>query len=58
MSNNELVPSSFLNKFFYFIQRLAFKHSLIVIGCSLILAGLSIWVTGEKLTLEPGEETL
>jgi len=58
MSNNELVPSSFLNKFFHFIERLAFKHSLIVIGCSLILAGLSIWVTGEKLTFRTGRGDL
>ena len=58
MSNNELVPSSFLNKFFHFIQRLAFKHSLIVIGCSLILAGLSIWVTSEKLTFRTGRGDL
>ena len=58
MSNNELVPSSFLNKLFHFIQRLAFKHSLIVIGCSLILAGLSIWVTSEKLTFRTGRGDL
>ena len=58
MSNNELVPSSFLNKFFHFIERLAFKHSLIVIGCSLILAGLSIWVTSEKLTFKTGRGDL
>ncbi len=58
MSNNELVPSSFLNKFFHFIGRLAFKHSLIVIGCSLILAGLSIWVTSEKLTFRTGRGDL
>ena len=58
MSNNELVPSSFLNKFFHFIERLAFKHSLIVIGCSLILAGLSIWVTSEKLTFRTGRGDL
>jgi len=58
MSNNELAPSSFLNKFFHFIQRLACKHSLIVIGCSLILAGLSIWVTSEKLTFRTGRGDL
>ena len=58
MSNNELVPSSFLNKFFHFIERLVFKHSLIVIGCSLILAGLSIWVTSEKLTFRTGRGDL
>ena len=58
MSNNELVPSSFLNKFFHFIERLAFKHSLIVIACSLILAGLSIWVTSEKLTFRTGRGDL
>ena len=58
MSNNEPTPSSFLNKFFHFIERLAFKHSLIVIACSLILAGLSIWVTGEKLTFRTGRGDL
>ena len=58
MSNNELVPSSFLNKFFHFIERLAFKHSLVVIACSLILAGLSIWITSEKLTFRTGRGDL
>ncbi|MDC1152507.1 MMPL family transporter [Nitrospinaceae bacterium] len=58
MSNNEPTPSSFLNKFFHFIERLAFKHSLVVIACSLILAGLSIWVTSEKLTFRTGRGDL
>ena len=58
MSNNEPAPPSFLNKFFHFIERLAFKHSLVVIACSLILAGLSIWVTGEKLTFRTGRGDL
>ena len=50
MSNNP----SFLNKLFRFIERLAFKHSLVVVALSIILAGLSIWVTGEKLTFKTG----
>jgi hopanoid biosynthesis associated RND transporter like protein HpnN len=54
MSNNP----SFLNKLFCFIERLAFKHSLIVVALSLILAGVSIWVTGEKLTFKTGRGDL
>ncbi|MDC1121746.1 MMPL family transporter [Nitrospinaceae bacterium] len=47
-----------LNKLFRFIERLAFKHSLIVVALSIILAGLSIWVTGEKLTFKTGRGDL
>jgi uncharacterized protein len=54
MSNNP----SFLNKIFRFIERLAFKHSLIVVALSLILAGVSIWITGEKLTFKTGRGDL
>jgi hopanoid biosynthesis associated RND transporter like protein HpnN len=60
MSNNDSDnPSSiFLNKLFRFIERLAFKHSLVVVAVSVILAGLSIWVTGEKLTFKTGRGDL
>jgi uncharacterized protein len=47
-----------LNKLFRFIERLAFKHSLIVVALSIILAGLSIWITGEKLTFKTGRGDL
>ncbi len=47
-----------LNKLFQFIERLAFKHSLVVVAVSLILAGLSIWVTAEKLTFKTGRGDL
>jgi uncharacterized protein len=47
-----------LNKLFRFIERIAFKHSLIVVALSIILAGLSIWVTGEKLTFKTGRGDL
>ena len=47
-----------LNKLFHFIERLAFKHSLIVVALSIILAGLSIWVTVEKLTFKTGRGDL
>ena len=49
---------SFLNKLFQFIERLAFRHSLLVVTVSLVLAGLSIWVTGEKLTFKTGRGDL
>ncbi|MFT4578135.1 MAG: hopanoid biosynthesis associated RND transporter like protein HpnN [Nitrospinales bacterium] len=47
-----------LNKLFRFIERLAFKHSLVVVAVSVILAGLSIWVTAEKLTFKTGRGDL
>ncbi len=50
--------STILNKLFSFIERLAFKHSLIVVVLSIILAGVSIWVTGEKLTFKTGRGDL
>ncbi len=58
MSNNDSDNPSLLNKLFSFIERLAFKHSLIVVAISVILAGLSIWVTGEKLTFKTGRGDL
>ena len=56
MSNSN--KHTLLNKLFRFIERLAFKHSLIVVALSIILAGLSIWVTGEKLTFKTGRGDL
>lgn len=58
MSNSDFNKYTILNKFFQFIERLAFKHSLVVVAVSLILAGLSIWVTGEKLTFKTGRGDL
>ena len=47
-----------LNKLFQFIERLAFRHSLLVVIVSVVMAGLSIWVTGEKLTFKTGRGDL
>jgi hypothetical protein len=49
---------SLLGKLFQFIERLVFRHSLLVVVVSLILAGASIWVTGEKLTFKTGRGDL
>lgn len=48
----------FLNKLFNFIERLAFRHSFLVVLVSLLLAGLSIWVTSERLTFKTGRGDL
>ena len=58
MSNPNRDRPSLLNRLFYLIERLAFRHSLIIIAFSLILAALSIWVTGEKLTFKTGRGDL
>jgi len=50
--------SKFLNRLFYFAEYLAFRHSLFVVFVSLFLAGLSIWITGQKLTFKTGRGDL
>jgi predicted RND superfamily exporter protein len=47
-----------LDRFFFQIERFAFKHSFSVIAASLILAALSMWVTVEKLTFKTGRGDL
>ena len=60
MSNHdpERSSSSTLNRLFHFVEHLAFTHSLLVVVVSLVLAGFSIWVTGQKLTFKPAEGIL
>ncbi|MEC7786247.1 MAG: MMPL family transporter [Nitrospinota bacterium] len=60
MSNNDPDRSSSttLNRLFHFIENLAFRHSLLVVVISLVLAGFSIWVTGQKLTFKTGRGDL
>ena len=60
MSHNdpEKTSSKLLNRLFYFVEYLAFRHSLIVVIVSLFLSGLSIWITGQKLTFKTGRGDL
>ena len=60
MSNNdpERSSSTILNRLFHFVEHLAFSHSLLVVVVSLVLAGFSIWVTGQKLTFKTGRGDL
>lgn len=60
MSNNdpERSSSTILNRLFHFVEHLAFTHSLLVVVVSLVLAGFSIWVTGQKLTFKTGRGDL
>ena len=60
MSNNdpEKSSSTILNRLFHFVEHLAFTHSLLVVVVSLVLAGFSIWVTGQKLTFKTGRGDL
>jgi uncharacterized protein len=50
--------SGALNRFFSVIERFAFRHSLLVLSVSLILAVLSVWVTAQKLTFKTGRGDL
>ena len=47
-----------LNRFFFVIERFAYRHSLLVISVSLVLAILSLWVTAQKLTFKTGRGDL
>ncbi|MEC9019582.1 MAG: MMPL family transporter, partial [Nitrospinota bacterium] len=60
MSQNDPAksPSTLLNRLFHFAEYLAFRHSLLVVFVSLFLAGLSIWITGQKLTFKTGRGDL
>lgn len=53
-------PSSngILNRFFAVIERIAYRHSLLVISVSLVVAILSVWVTAQKLTFKTGRGDL
>ena len=60
MSNidSESSSSTIVNRLFHFVVHLAFRHSLLVVIVSLVLAGFSIWVTGQKLTFKTGRGDL
>ena len=47
-----------LNRFFFVIERFAYRRSLLVISVSLVLAILSLWVTAQKLTFKTGRGDL
>ena len=47
-----------LNRFFFVIERFAYRRSLLVISVSLVLAILSLWVTAKKLTFKTGRGDL
>ena len=47
-----------LNRFFFVIERFAYRHSVLVILVSLVLAFLSVWVTAQKLTFKTGRGDL
>ena len=47
-----------LSRFLSGIERIAYRHSLLVIAASLILAVLSLWVTAQKLTFKTGRGDL
>ena len=52
-NNSEgLNEPSLLNRFFLNIERFAYTHSIAVILISLLIAGLSIWVTVENLSFK------
>jgi hypothetical protein len=48
----------FLNRFFFIIERFAYRHSVWVVFLSLVLAILSVWVTAQKLTFKTGRGDL
>ena len=50
--------SGILNRFFSVIERFAYRHSLLVVLVSLVLAFLSVWVTAQKLTFKTGRGDL
>jgi len=60
MTHNDPEKSSskLLNRLLNFVEFLAFRHSLLVVIISIVLAGLSIWVTGQKLTFKTGRGDL
>jgi hopanoid biosynthesis associated RND transporter like protein HpnN len=55
---NSRGTKNILDRFFFQIERFAFKYSFSVIAVSLILAALSMWVTLEKLTFKTGRGDL
>ncbi|MBT7476749.1 MAG: hypothetical protein HN649_08945, partial [Nitrospina sp.] len=50
--------SGILNRFFFVLERFAYRRSLLVVSVSLVLAILSLWVTAEKLTFKTGRGDL
>ena len=52
-NNSEaLNKPSFLDRFFLNIERFAYTHSIAVILVSSLIAGLSVWVTIDKLSFK------
>lgn len=51
-------PNGLLSRFLSALERFAYRHSLLVIVVSLILAFLSFWVTAQKLTFKTGRGDL
>lgn len=47
-----------LSRFLSAVERIAYRHSLLVIVASLVLAVLSLWVTAQKLTFKTGRGDL
>lgn len=52
------MTSGFLTRFLFTIERFAYRHSLLVVASSLILAILALWVTAQKLTFKTGRGDL
>ncbi len=50
--------SDILSRFFFAIERFAYRQSLLVISVALVLAILSLWVTAKKLTFKTGRGDL
>ncbi len=55
---NSLDSKNILDRFFSRIETFAYSHSFSVIVVSLVLAGLSLWVTAELLTFKTGRGDL
>lgn len=55
---NSLDSKNILDRFFSSIETFAYSHSFSVILVSLVLAGLSLWVTAELLTFKTGRGDL
>jgi uncharacterized protein len=47
-----------LNRLLSVVEQIAYRHSLLVIALSLVLAFLSVWVTAQKLTFKTGRGDL
>ena len=50
--------SGILNRLLSVVEQIAYRHSLLVIALSLVLAFLSVWVAAQKLTFKTGRGDL